>query len=78
MYSDKHDPHATDLADSVGRPIDRRDHRGTVNPGKWPKLGGPAVENPRPAGGPVDVVPGRLGALRPTRGVESRSLPPKK
>jgi hypothetical protein len=71
-------PDATDLSNSIGHPIDRRDHRGTVNPGLWPKLGGPAIENPRPAGGPVDVVPGRLGALKPQGGVESQSLPLKK
>ena len=78
MHTDPHNPNATDLANSIGHPIDRRDHRGTVNPGLWPKSGGPAIERPCPAGGPIDVVPDRLGALRPTGGVESQSLPFKK
>jgi hypothetical protein len=37
MHSDKHnDSSATDLRDSIGHPIDRRDQRGHDAPGRWP------------------------------------------
>ena len=58
---------------------DLRDERGRTNPGLWPKSSGtPAIGQPFPAGGAIDVVPGRLGALRPTGEVETQSLQPGK
>jgi hypothetical protein len=53
MYSDKHNPHATDIADSVGHPIDRRDERGRDQPDRHHLQGHPETENGRPAGGLV-------------------------
>jgi hypothetical protein len=64
MYSDKHNPNATDLRDSIGHPIDRRDERGRTNPGLWDRApGGPSIERPRPAGGPISS-PGRIKTER--------------
>jgi|HubBroStandDraft_5_1064220.scaffolds.fasta_scaffold1892439_1 hypothetical protein len=54
MHSDRHNPNATDLADSIGRPIDRRDERGRDQPDRHHLQGSPQTENARPAGGMVD------------------------
>lgn len=51
MHTDPHNPDATDLANSIGRPIDRRDQRGRETPGRWQEQGRPTTANERPQGG---------------------------
>jgi hypothetical protein len=75
MNPDKHNPNATDLADSVGGPIDRLDERGHENPGMWPASFDRTAptENHYPAGGMISTDRYADGRRRPQAGPESSS-----